>query len=536
MTSANGSLSLQNKLNILADAAKYDVACTSSGSDRCGRKGYLGNASAAGICHSFASDGRCISLLKILLSNECIFNCRYCLNRSDNDRPRATFTPEEICTLVVEFYRRNYIEGLFLSSGVVNSPAYTMELMYQTIYLLRTRYRFNGYIHAKAIPGAPEDLIMRTGCLVDRMSVNIELPTREGLHRLAPHKSPENLVRPMRQIQQGIAGHRLAIGKDPQMERASGNQYLPHTIFKENPYRTFDTGTRTSGLFDSASSPEAMAPGHTELSPAAPTAPDDTFKTPDFPQTAAPSAASKILLPDSVLNGTSSFVPAGQSTQMIIGASGETDLELLSVTQRLYQQYDLKRVFFSAYVPLNEDAALPDLHTAPPLLREHRLYQADWLLRYYGFHAGELLSKDRPNFNILIDPKCDWALRHLEQFPVEIQYASYAQLLRVPGIGVKSARRIVQARRHGNLTFEHLKKMRVVLKRAQYFITCSGRMLHRIPIEKDFITRRLICDNSTKNWEITHPETYRQLSLFDDFHIDGDVTVEDSAKTFSGQL
>lgn len=496
MDITNGSLSLQDKLNILADAAKYDVACTSSGSNRRGKKGHLGNASAAGICHSFSSDGRCISLLKILLSNECIFNCRYCLNRSDNDRPRATFTPEEVCTLVVEFYRRNYIEGLFLSSGVVKSPTYTMELMYQTLYLLRTKYRFNGYIHAKAIPGAPEELIIRTGCLVDRMSVNIELPTREGLHRLAPHKDPANLIRPMRQIQQGIAGHRLAIGKAPQMERASGNQYLPHTIFKKNPYRTLDMDSQSAKL----------------------------------------STASKIFLPDSILHGTSSFVPAGQSTQMIIGASGETDLDLLSVTQRLYQQYDLKRVFFSAYVPLNDDSALPDLHSAPPLLREHRLYQADWLLRYYGFHAGELLSKERPNFNIFIDPKCDWALRHLEQFPVEIQHASYAQLLRVPGIGIKSARRIVQARQHGRLTFEHLKKMRVVLKRAQYFITCGGKMLHRIPVEEDFITRRLTCDNTAKNWEITHPETYRQLSLFDDFHINGDVTVEDSAKTFSGQL
>lgn len=533
MDITKGSLSLQDKLNILADAAKYDVACTSSGSDRRGKKGHLGNASAAGICHSFSSDGRCISLLKILLSNECIFNCRYCLNRSDNDRPRATFTPEEVCTLVVEFYRRNYIEGLFLSSGVVKSPSYTMELMYQTIYLLRTRYHFNGYIHAKAIPGAPEDLIMRTGCLVDRMSVNIELPTQEGLRRLAPHKRPENLIRPMRQIQQGIAGHRLAIGKDPQMERFYGNQYLPHTIFEENPYHALNTASQTSRLFEAAASAAGRDCGHPTPTPAIS---GNSIVESAFPDATVPPTASNFLLPDSVLEAASSFVPAGQSTQMIIGASGETDLDLLSVTQRLYQQYDLKRVFFSAYVPLNEDSALPSLGTAPPLLREHRLYQADWLLRYYGFHAGELLSIEHPNFNILIDPKCDWALRHLEQFPVEIQHASYAQLLRVPGIGVKSARRIVQARRHGHLTFEHLKKMRVVLKRAQYFITCGGKMLHRIPIEEDFITRRLTCDNSAKNWEITHPETYRQLSLFDDFHIDGDVTIEDSAKTLSGQL
>ncbi len=509
MEISNSTLSLQDKLRILADAAKYDVSCTSSGSARRGRKGYLGNTEAAGICHSFAADGRCISLLKILLSNECIYNCRYCLNRSDNDRPRATFTPEEVCTLVTEFYRRNYIEGLFLSSGVVKSPAYTMELMYRTILLLRTRYRFNGYIHAKAIPGAPEELIARTGCLVDRMSVNIELPTREGLAALAPNKAPESLIRPMRQIQQGIAAERLALGMDSRMERASGNRLLTHTIFD---------------------APPAHISGHI------------CGRLPHSGYSASAGATRR--LAESSVYGSGAagpfgrFVPAGQSTQMIVGATGETDLELLSVTQRLYQQYDLKRVFFSAYVPLNEDAALPEPGTAPPLLREHRLYQADWLLRYYGFHAGELLSARRPNFNLLIDPKCDWALRHLDQFPVEIHLASYGQLLRVPGIGVRSARRIIQARRQGALTFETLRKMRVVLKRAQYFITCGGKMLHRTPIEEDYITRRLISDHAGKNWEIGHPQTYRQLSLFDDFHADGDaaVTAEDALKAAWGQL
>ena len=494
---------LQDKLHILADAAKYDVSCTSSGSDRRGKKGFLGNTSAAGICHSFAADGRCISLLKILLSNECIYNCRYCVNRADNDRPRATFTPEEVCTLVVEFYRRNYIEGLFLSSGVVKSPAHTMEFLYRTLLLLRTKYRFSGYIHVKAIPGAPEELVFQTGCLADRMSVNIELPTQEGLRLLAPNKNPGSLVRPMQLIREGIVSHRLSIGKDANMERASGNRYLRHSIFQENPYLT--ASARASLPLTGGSA----------------------FSAP---------ASSRIQVPSFVEGGDASFVPAGQSTQMIVGAIGETDLELLTVTQRLYQQYDLKRVFFSAYVPLNEDAALPDPGTAPPLLREHRLYQADWLLRYYGFHAGELLSQDRPNFNVLIDPKCDWALRHLERFPVEIRTASYEDLLRVPGIGVKSARRIVKARRHGSLTFEHLKKMRVVLKRAQYFITCGGKMLHRIPIEEDYITRRLTCGSQSENWEISHPQTYRQLSLFDDFHLDGEVSVEDAAKSLSGQL
>lgn len=489
METAACKMTLQEKLNILADAAKYDVACTSSGSSRLGKKGYLGNAVSAGICHSFASDGRCISLLKILFTNECIFNCKYCLNRSGNDQPRATFTPEEVCTLVTEFYRRNYIEGLFLSSGIIKSPSYTMEQMYQAVYLLRTKYRFNGYIHVKAIPGAPEELITRMGYLADRMSVNIELPTTEGLSRLAPHKKPENLVKPLRQIQDGIASHRLAIGKDPQMERSNSSKYLPHTIFRENPYRHLPSGSDPVSVH----------------------------------------------LPSSVRR-QAHFVPAGQSTQMIIGATGENDLQLLSTTQKLYQMYDLKRVFFSAYVPLNEDALLPAIGTAPPLLREHRLYQADWLLRYYGFHAEELLSPERPNFNILLDPKCDWALRHLEYFPVEINRASYADLLRVPGIGTKSAGRIVKSRRGGLLDFQHLKKIGVVLKRAKYFITCNGKMMHRIPIEEDFITRQLIRTDSKKNWEIEHPQTYRQLSLFDDFHFQSEITVEDSHKSSLGQL
>lgn len=484
-------LSLQDKLNILADAAKYDVACTSSGSERKGKKGFLGNAVSCGICHSFASDGRCISLLKILLSNECIFDCKYCLNRSSNDQPRATFTPEEICTLVIEFYRRNYIEGLFLSSGIVKSPLYTMEQIYQTIYLLRTKYKFHGYIHVKAIPGAPEELITNLGYLADRMSVNIELPTIESLKSLAPHKKPENLVRPIRQIQDGIIDHRLAIGKNPQMERSFNNRYLHDSIFQKNPYQRLES--------------------HRPLSSAA-------LSTPPRGQS------------------TTSFVPAGQSTQMIIGAAGESDLQLLSTTQKLYQQYDLKRVFFSAYIPLNEDAVLPELGTAPPLLREHRLYQADWLLRYYGFHAEELLSIDRPNFNILLDPKCDWALRHLEQFPIEINQASYAQLLRVPGLGIKSAQRIIKARKQSRLDFHHLKKIGIVLKRAKYFITCNGKMMYRIPIEEDFITRQLTGEDSRQNWEIEHPQSYHQLSLFDDFHFHANATIEDSAKSIYGQM
>jgi len=484
-------LSLQEKLKILSDAAKYDVACTSSGSNRRGKKGYLGNAAPEGICHSFSSDGRCISLLKILLSNECIYDCKYCLNRSGNDHLRTTFTPDEICTLVIEFYRRNYIEGLFLSSGIVRSPDYTMEQIYQTLLLLRTTYRFNGYIHVKAIPGASEELIMKTGYLADRMSVNLELPTAEGLKKLAPHKKPENLIRPIRQIRNNIAEHRLLLGKNAEMDRSVSNRYLQHTIFKDNPYKYLES-----------QSPVGISSGY----------------LPDFRQKNTP------------------FVPAGQSTQMIIGATGENDLQLLTTTQKLYQQYDLKRVFFSAYVSLNEDPNLPVPGTAPPLLREHRLYQADWLLRFYGFHAEELLSKNHPNFNVMLDPKCDWALRHLEQFPVEINTADYATLLRVPGLGTKSAMRIVKARRQSRLDFCHLKKIGVVLKRAKYFITCSGRMMYSIPIHEDFITRQLLGEDKKNNWDIEHPQTYRQLSLFDDFHFHSDSTFEDTKKTCLGQL
>lgn len=488
--------SLERKLKILADAAKYDVACTSSGSSRRGKKGHLGNAVSAGICHTFSSDGRCVSLLKILFSNDCIFDCKYCPSRVANERERATFTPEEICRLVVEFYRRNYIEGLFLSSAVVKSPAYTMERMYEAIYMLRNKYHFNGYIHVKAIPGAPDDIIYAMGFLVDRMSVNLELPTTEGLKKLAPNKKPQNLIRPMRQIQNGIVSQRLALGKDGRMERAYANKYLSNSIFNGKNSSSIEEKSVFS-ISDNTLQTETGMGNRIE---------------------------SRITLPSDFLQDTgkkagAQFVPAGQSTQMIIGASGESDFHLLSLTQRLYQQYDLKRVFYSAYVPLNDDPNLPAIGTAPPLLREHRLYQADWLLRYYGFQANELLSPDRPNFNTFVDPKCDWALRHLEYFPVEINQATYEQLLRVPGIGNKSAGRIVRARRQATLDFEDIKKMGVVLKRAVYFITCRGKMKYHTPIEEDFITRQLIGTNHKDNWNIEHPTTYRQLSLFDDFHL-----------------
>lgn len=482
-------LTLEEKLKILSDAAKYDVACTSSGVNRKGKSQSLGNSCASGICHSFSADGRCISLLKVLLSNECVYDCKYCLNRRSNDKPRTSFTPQELCNITIEFYKRNYIEGLFLSSGVLKNPTYTMELMYETLYLLRNKYHFRGYIHAKAVPGADASIIEQIGYLADRMSINLELPTADRLHTLAPGKTHQAILKPMKQIQTQIVQHRLMLGQSLSMERHYGNRYLSHSIFSKTA-----TPLEAKSSFGN-NSPKPLPVSH-----------------------------------------TSPFVPAGQSTQMIIGATPENDYELLKVTQTMYQQFDLKRVFFSAYVPLNQDSALPSLDTAPPLLREHRLYQADWLLRYYGFHAEDLLSPAKPNFNLLLDPKCDWALRHLELFPVEVLSASYNDLLKVPGIGTKSAWRIIKARRLGSFDFTALKRMGVVLKRAQYFITCNGRMLYRIPIEENFITRQLTCGDSMISGCLGDSATYQQLSLFDDGFLPTPPTVEDRQKTLSGQL
>ncbi len=467
------SFSIQDKLEILADAAKYDVACTSSGSDRRGKKGALGNTKACGICHSFAADGRCISLLKILMTNHCIYDCKYCVNRVSNDVPRATFTPEEICELTMEFYKRNYIEGLFLSSGVIKNPTYTMERMCETLRLLREKYNFNGYIHVKTIPGASDELLATAGYLADRISVNLELPTADSLQKLAPNKSFNNILSPMGKVRDTIASHRLAIGKDARMERSNGNKYLEHSIFaSDNLVAKSENGI------------------------------------------VVPEKAGELTLSDG--NKKRRFAPAGQSTQMIIGATGESDYTLIQTTQQLYQHYDLKRVFYSAYIPVNDDSVLPAIGTPPPLLREHRLYQADWLLRYYGFQANELLSEEKPNFNEQIDPKCDWAIRHLDIFPVEVQTAPYDMLLRIPGIGPKSAGRIMYARRYGRLDYDSLKKMGVVLKRAHYFITCNGKQMYNTPIEEQYITRQLITTNGKENWQVANSKKdYQQMSLAD---------------------
>ena len=446
--STGGEQTLMDKLEILTAAAKYDVACTSSGVERRGNGKSIGNCVAAGICHSFSSDGRCISLLKILMTNECIYDCKYCQNRCSNDIPRATFSPEEICTLTMEFYRRNYIEGLFLSSGIIGNPSFTMELIFRTIWLLRNKYRFNGYVHVKAIPGADPELIRRTGFLVDRMSVNLELPTAESLRTLAPNKHRKNILTPMRQIQTGIRNNKNDL-----------------VLYRNAP----------------------------------------------------------------------KFVGGGQATQMIIGATPESDWQIINVAENLYRKFELKRVFYSAFVNVTGDKDLPALPGGPPLLREHRLYQADWLLRFYGFRASELLDEKRPFFNVMLDPKEDWAVRHLEQFPVEINRAPMEVLLRVPGIGVKSAQRILAARRSANLTFHDLKKIGVVLKRALYFITCSGKMMYPVKLEEDYIVRNLT-DVRDRVQFGSDGMTYRQMSLFDDGSFDRTVSAVEQLQSAVGQL
>ena len=468
MTNISSKEDIMEKLEILSDAAKYDVACTSSGVDRKGKNGKLGSSVAAGICHTFTADGRCVSLLKILMTNHCIFDCKYCINRSSNDIRRACFTPDEICELTVEFYKRNYIEGLFLSSGIINSPNFTMERLCETLNLLRNKYLFNGYIHVKAIPGASDELLSKVGYLADRMSVNIEFPTESSLKKYAPNKSFKLISSPMKKIQDSIEMNRLSIGESRKLPRSNINNYIPGSIFNDT----------------------ARLEGNNLLK---------------YPLT----TGTKKIRP---------FVPSGQSTQMIIGAGDDSDYSILMSAQNLYKGFDLKRVFYSAYIPINEDSSLPGLDEPVPLLREHRLYQADWLLRFYGFNAEELLSIKEPNFNPYMDPKCNWAIKHLEYFPIEIQTADISMLLRVPGIGPKAAKRIVNSRRYSILDFNSIAKMGVVLKRAHYFLTCNGKMMYKTLLDEKYITNKLITLNGRENWQHSYrPE--RQLSLFDDFGV-----------------
>lgn len=419
-------MELSKKLEILAESARYDVACTSSGSNRASVKGQLGSGFNAGICHSFAGDGRCISLLKVLFTNYCIYDCQYCVNRRSNDLPRATFTPQELADLTMEFYRRNYIEGLFLSSGVIKSPDYTMELLVETLRILRNDYHFNGYIHAKAIPGASKETVTLLGNLADRISVNLELPSEQSLSLLAPDKAKQNILKPMGEITRHIHQNKEELA-----------------LYRHTP----------------------------------------------------------------------TFASAGQSTQMIIGASPETDFQIIRLSESLYQKYELRRVFYSAYLPVGTHPALPKDQPVP-LLREHRLYQADWLLRFYGFRASEILDEKSPDLDPLLDPKCAWALRNMNLFPVEINRADYETLLRVPGIGMTMAKRIISARKIGPLHFEDLKKMRVILKRAAYFIVCSGKYVEGVRFDPQFIYHNLTAE-SRRDRSLPTDSPVEQVSFFD---------------------
>jgi len=397
------AIDMMDRLKILAEGAKYDVSCASSGSFRRNKDG-IGNAASCGICHSWTSDGRCVSLLKILMTNSCIYDCAYCINRRSNDVQRVMLTPAEVAELTIGFYRRNYIEGLFLSTGVVRSPDYTMELLIEAVRALRQEYRFNGYIHMKLVPGADPLLVQEAGLLADRVSINLELPTREGLALLAPDKSRDAVVGPMRQVNKLIVVNR---------EERQVSRQVPR------------------------------------------------------------------------------FAPAGQSTQMIVGATSETDRQIVTLSEELYRRFELKRVYYSAFIPVISDSRLP-VWPASPLRREHRLYQADWLLRYYGFQAHELLDEETPNLDTDLDPKTGWALRHRELFPVEINRADYEVLLRIPGIGVRSAKRIVRARRQGHLGIDDLALLGVVMKRACYFITARGRSAGACNLESGQLRSRLM--------------------------------------------
>lgn len=433
-------MEMMDKLKILADAAKYDVSCSSSGSNR-KNKGGVGNASMSGICHSWSADGRCISLLKILMTNNCVYDCAYCINRVTNDVPRAIFTPDEIADLTINFYRRNYIEGLFLSSAVFKTPDHTMELMIKAIAKLRYEYKFNGYIHVKVIPGADKALISQIGLLADRVSVNIELPTEKSLTLLAPQKKKESILKPMGFIKSTIT--------QVQEEKA-------------------------------------------------------------------------------IYRYAKDFIPAGQTTQLIVGASPERDVNILRLSEGLYKSYKLKRVYYSGYVPVVSHPLLPSVVTSPPLLREHRLYQADWLLRFYGFGAEEILDEEHPDLSMEFDPKTDWAIRNIQNFPIEVNRADYEMLIRVPGIGVKSARRILAARQMASIDYELLKKFGVVLKRAKYFITCKGKYYGGVNLDSEVIKNRLL-DGSGVKESIENGEQLTIFSLYNNLF-------NDSISRITGEL
>lgn len=447
---------IPEKLKVLADSAKYDVSCSSSGVGR-RNNGTVGSSAAEGICHTWSADGRCISLLKVLFSNKCVYDCEYCVNRRSADVKRAAFEPEELAELTMEFYRRNYIEGLFLSSAVEVSPDYTAERILRCLRLLRREYGFAGYIHAKIIPGVSDELTHAIGLEADRLSVNIEMPTSRSLELFAPQKKPKEIFRPMRQITNTLIERKSLKG--------------PGTMFKGQ---------------DLNSPLHYLSPGQEQLLEKRGGVP---VSEGEAGQAAEGAVEGKGLFAP---RKKEVFAPAGQTTQMIIGAGKESDRQILTTTEHLYHTFKMKRVYYSAYIPVAASPVLPDVLSAPPLQREHRLYQADWLLRFYGFRADELLDEDSPNLEPEMDPKASWALRHLDRFPVEVNKAPLDMLLRIPGVGTVSAQRIVRQRRAAAVRYEDLKKMGVVLKRARHFLTCSGKYYGEKRFAPEMIRNQLL--------------------------------------------
>ena len=433
---------VMEKLKILTDAAKYDVSCSSSGTERRGRDGHLGSAAAMGICHTWAADGRCISLLKVLYTNRCVYDCAYCVNRRSNDTPRASFTPRELADLTMEFYRRNYIEGLFLSSAVDGSPDKTLAEICEALRILREDYGFLGYIHAKIIPGASPELVHRAGMLADRLSVNIELPSRESLAALAPQKKAEGILNPMQQITGTMEEQQSLVG--------AGNKYSKYR------YR-----------------PKSLEGGFALLGEEAPRY--GAYSTDKLVFRGAGKNLTIRQIDAKMAVQEDRFAPAGQTTQLMVGATGESDRQILALSHALYKKFYMRRVYFSAYIPLMSSPLLPAAGSTVPLTREHRLYQADWLMRFYGYEASEILDGPEDNLDLELDPKIAWALRHPEYFPMEINRASPEEILRIPGIGTVSANRILRQRKVASLTYDDLKRMGVVLKRAKYFITIGGK-------------------------------------------------------------
>ncbi len=497
---------LFEKLKILADSAKYDVSCSTSGVER-KNNGRMGNASCAGICHSWAADGRCISLLKVLYSNKCVYDCTYCVNRRSADCERASFEPEELAELTIEFYKRNYIEGLFLSSAVEVSPDYTAERIYHALRLLRYKYEFAGYIHAKIIPGVSPELVSRIGMVADRLSVNVEMPSEKSLNLFAPQKKSSAIFLPMKQITNTLIEEKSLRG--------------PGLMFKG---RNLNTEENKIGAADAyiSGEPNPLAPqetGSTDLS----------FLTPMGRNVSSGDGSLSDVLGAGMRNVVvdsrksikkEKFAPAGQTTQMIIGAGGESDKQIIKTSESLYRTFKVKRVYFSAYVPVVDSPVLPSLMTPPPLKREHRLYQADWLLRFYGFGADEILDDENPFLDTELDPKISWALRNIHLFPIEVNKASMEELLRIPGVGATSAMRIVRQRRYCAVSYDDLKKMGVVLKRARFFITCRGRYYGGRDVQPEIIRASALKDENflnpaTVRQLLVGEETEKQLSFFD---------------------